>query len=330
MRHFLEKILLIGILIFLVFFGVRLFFLDFTPDHTSWGVSFDPYYAEDLGLDPQKIYVDILNDLKVDHIRLTAVWNKIETQKDVYDWTTLDWQVKSAKQSGAKILLTIGRKLPRWPECYQPDWWSDLSKEDREKELLEIIRLAVERYRDYDNVIAWQVENEPLVGWFGVCPAPDKTELKKEVALVRSLDSRQVVVSDSGELSSWIPTAKIADVLGTTMYRVVWNEKTGFWRWPIPASYYYYKALAIKKITGVKDVIVTELQAEPWSNVPIQQYPLSQQYKSMDQEQFKSNLQYVRRAGFDTVYLWGAEWWYWMKEKNSVDGYWQEAKKLWE
>ena len=32
----------------------------------------------------------------------------------------------------AKIILAIGRKLPRWPECHVPAWLEGMTKEERE------------------------------------------------------------------------------------------------------------------------------------------------------------------------------------------------------
>jgi len=54
-----------------------------------------------------------------------------------------------------------------------------------------------------------------------------------------------------------------------------------------------------------------------------------EQSKSMDLEKFKEMIKYTEQTGFDEAYLWGAEWWYWLKEKHNDDAIWQEAKKLW-
>jgi len=331
MFHLLEKVIFISVLILLVLLGFRMFTLNFSKSKVTWGVSFDSTYAWSLGFDPQVVYRSMFDDLKIDHVRLSARWNKIEKERGVYDWSDLDWQVNIAKEHNAKILMAVGRKLPRWPECYLPDWWFHLTKDEQRLELLKFVETAVERYKGFDNIVAWQVENEPLVDWFGVCPAPSKEELRAEIDLVKKLDSRPTVVTDSGELSTWVKAARFPDILGTTMYRVVNNKWLGYFYWPLPPAYYYYKAEIVKKITGVKKVIVSELQAEPWAEASaVQDLPLTEQYKSMDIKQFKSNVSYAKRAGFDTVYLWGVEWWYWMKEKQGVPDYWQEAGKLWQ
>jgi len=48
----------------------------------------------------------------------------------------------------------------------------------------------------------------------------------------------------------------------------------------------------------------------------------------MNFEQFKENIAYAKTAGFSENYFWGAEWWYWMKEKQNHPEFWNYAKEL--
>jgi hypothetical protein len=48
----------------------------------------------------------------------------------------------------------------------------------------------------------------------------------------------------------------------------------------------------------------------------------------MNIKQFHGNIGYARQVGFSPVYLWGAEWWYWMKIKHNDNSFWQAAKLL--
>ena len=75
-------------------------------------------------------------------------------------------------------------------------------------------------------------------------------------------------------------------------------------------------------------MIIVELQAEPWGPKMIYETPLEEQNKSMNLEKFKEIIDYTQRTGFDEAYLWGAEWWYWLKEKHNNETIWQEAQKL--
>ena len=67
-----------------------------TPAKFYYGVSFSNWTVEGYGLDWKKAYLEILDDLKVDRIRLSAYWNRIEPQIDQYDFNDLDWMVAEA------------------------------------------------------------------------------------------------------------------------------------------------------------------------------------------------------------------------------------------
>jgi hypothetical protein len=138
------------------------------------------------------------------------------------------------------------------------------------------------------------------------------------------------MITDTGELSDWHQAASIADVFGTTMYKVVWNKYIGVWRYPWPPAYYYYKAKKIKKKYNLDKIMVAELQAEPWSTgVNITQMSLRDQLDLFNRDDFENNLKYVKQAGFSEAYLWGVEWWYWLKEKKNMSEFWNTAKLIW-
>jgi len=267
--------------------------------------------------------------LNVKHLKVAAHWDQIEPEDDNFYFDDLDWQINEAKKRGAKILLVIGMKTTRWPECHIPGWAINLNKKDQQKEILEMLEKIVLRYKNESIIWAWQVENEPFFP-FGVCPWVDRGFVKKEVKLVKELDSqkRPVVMTDSGEGSFWIQSALIGDIVGTTMYRKVWFRQIGIYvHYPFPPVFYWRKAQIIKKIFG-KKVICVELQAEPFGPKLLYDSPLKEQEKTMNLAQFRKNIKYATQTGLDTFYLWGAEWWYWMKEKQNRPEIWQEAKKL--
>ena len=78
------------------------------PDKIIYGMSFNTFYAEDLGLDWQATYDAILHELGVRHLRLAAHWPMVEPQKDVYDFSKLDYQVNEADAVGADIIMAVG------------------------------------------------------------------------------------------------------------------------------------------------------------------------------------------------------------------------------
>ena len=320
-------------LIFCLIVGVGLFayfFIGTAPqaEKIAWGVNFSQKHTELLKLDWQKTYLAILDDLKVKNLKLLVSWDWVENKKDQPNFNDLDWQIKEAGSHQAKVILVIGMKTGRWPECHIPDWAKNLSQEDLQNSVLNYLKEIVPRYKDSDVIWAWQVENEPFFS-FGVCPQTDKDFLKKEIDLVKSLDSkkRPVIVSDSGESSLWLKAASLGDVLGITMYRKTNNKFFGVVNYPFPPVFYWRKAQIIKKIFN-KDVFVGELQAEPWGRVLLYDSPVSEQKLTMNLEQFKKNIEYAQKTGFKDFYLWGSEWWYWMKITQNDSSIWNEARKL--
>ncbi|MCK4592239.1 beta-galactosidase [Candidatus Parcubacteria bacterium] len=321
-----KKIFIIFVLI-AVFMSAIYFVYVPRREDVKYGVTFSKPFAEHLGLDWQETYLALLDDAGVKRARLPSYWTEIEAERGSYSFEDLDWQIEEAEKRGVKIILSLGQKQPRWPECHIPDWANELNKYERQDELIKVITKVVERYRYKENIVAWQVENEPFLP-FGECPELDKNFLDREISLVRSLDSRPIIISDSGELGTWHSAATRADILGTTLYRIVWNDHIGYVHYPIASVIYRIKAAIIMYITGVEKIIIVELQAEPWGPKMIIDTPLEEQYKSMSPEQFRENIEYVKKIEFSEAYLWGAEWWYWLKTEKGDDRIWEEAKRV--
>lgn len=294
-----------------------------------FGITFSQSYSEYIGLDWRENYLAMLDDLGVKNLRLVAYWDRIERTPSSFDFSDLDWQISEAKKRNAKIILAIGRRTPRWPECHAPSWVKGLKTAEEEERLLIMIRKVIGHYHNEETIVSWQVENEPLLNVFGECPKADRNFLKKEVAFVKSLDSRPILISDSGELSSWLRTATLSDFFGTTMYRIVWNPWIGYYTHILPPSYYYYKAKIVRWfLPDVKKIIISELQAEPWSQQPLQTLPIDRQKEIFNVVKLRENIKLAKRTGLPEIYLWGVEWWYWLR-LHGEESYWLEAKKLW-
>lgn len=324
-----------GILATLIAIG---FFFIFITDFSGgteprWGVTFSPGYAEELQLDWREAYIAILDELSVETIRLSAYWNTIESVQDRYDFTDLDWQLEQAAQRNVAVTLAVGRRLPRWPECHDPAWIRHLTSDQIANEQLTFVEAVVERYKNNSTIERWQVENEYFLGTFGICPPADPELLDAEIALVRSLDpSRQIVITDSGELSTWSNTASRGDILGTTLYRIVWNEHLGFFRyWFNPPAAYRWRADLAKTLNpNLKSVISMEVQAEPWTtNVKLVEMTDEQRALSFTPQGFRDVLMFTQKTGFPEAYLWGVEYWYWEKLRGNEE-YWEIAKNLWQ
>jgi hypothetical protein len=187
------------------------------------------------------------------------------------------------------------------------------------QEQLQMVEDVVLHFRSYDNIVMWQVENEPFLTTFGVCPDMPLSLFKQEVALVKSLDQRPILITDSGELSFWLKTAGVGDKFGHTLYRLVYNDYLGYLHYYMPPIFYRAKAWLVG--LEPQDIIIAELQAEPWVATG---YSLQLDYEKMlevmNKEKVESNLNYAKKVGANEVYFWGAEWWYWLKtEKNNTE-----------
>lgn len=293
----------------------------------DYGVTFSKDFAMHLGLNWKETYLALLDDVGVKKLRLPSYWTEIEQEKGNYYFENLDWQVQEAGKRNVKIIMTLGQKQPRWPECHIPEWAKKLNKTERQNALIKLMTEVVKRYRDKKNITGWQIENEPFLP-YGQCPLLDESFLQEEILLVRFLDPRPIIISDSGELGTWYSAASKADILGTTLYRIVWDKHLGYVHYPVDSIFYRMKAAIITLATRVKKIIIIELQAEPWGPKMITETPLIEQYKSMDVEQFRENIEYVKRVEFSEAYLWGGEWWYWLKVKKGDDRIWEEARRV--
>jgi hypothetical protein len=296
----------------------------------SYGVTFSQTYAQYLGLDWKKTYTDMLDDLGVRKLRLPAYWDIIQaSNKTDYDYSDLDWQINEAGKRNAAVVMAVGYRLPRWPECHLPGWAAKLSQQDKQQATLDYLKRTVERYRNDDQIMAWQVENEPFLTFFGDCPAFDPKFLDQEIALVRSLDSRPIIVTDSGELSFWAPAASRADIFGTSLYLNTYSGNTkSYIHYPILPGFFRFKKNIVSLFAHPKDWVVIEMQGEPWGPVGVDKLTDKQIAETMSLAKFKYLIEFGQKAGFRDFYLWGVEWWAWEKNTKGDPGYWDYAKTL--
>lgn len=319
------------LVVILIFVWIISFAFDWSDGRKpEWGIVFTPSYARYLGLNPGETYTTLLDELGVKYIRLAAYWNEIEKQEGENDWRELDWMMDEAARRGVKVILASGRRLPHWPECHFPRWLINGSTEAfvqslaLDKRGLEFHERVVRRYRSHPALEMWQIENEPFVGFFG-CDASAASLVEKEINIVRRLDpNHKILITDSGELSSWRKTAKRGDFLGITLYRSVYNPYLGSFNYDfiIPAAFYRLKARLVGQPTNL--IFISELQAEPWAPAGILSLSAKDQ---MTSARLQKNITLARRTGFPRVYLWGAEYWYWLKAKHNDPTLWELVKK---
>jgi drug/metabolite transporter (DMT)-like permease len=300
------------------------------PTQVLWGVTFSPLMSKNLGLDWHANYSAIINDLKPSSIRIVGSWDTIEPKQDLFDFSELDWQMTEAEKAKIPVIIVIGQKTPRWPECKFPSWLDANNELLRENSLLKYENVIVNRYKDRSDLLYWQVENEPFLP-FGECPVSDSELLDREIALVKSIDpAHPILLTDGGEFGDWYRAAKRADVFGTTLYRTVYNKVFGHITYPLTPESYPLKESLIKFLTKKPDekFIVIELGLEPWTKKQIYEISPQEQLSLFNVSDFNEMIEYAKQARFDDYYLWGAEWWYAMKEKYGHPEFWEAAGKL--
>ncbi len=292
-----------------------------------WGVNFSEKYARELSLDWQATYLAILDELQARRIKVASYWDLLEPESGKFNFDNLDWQINEAAKRQAQVVLVVGLKSPRWPECHAPGWTDKLSREARRAAIIQLVQTVVARYKDSPTIISWQIENEPFVG-FGQCPGADTDLLRSEISAARELDAaRPILISDSGELSLWLTAARYGDLVGATLYRRVWSSPLNHYlTYPLSPEFYRRRAWVIQYFWG-KEVLGVELQAEPWGPVATARLSLADQDQSMSPAHFLADIDFARRVGFHEQYLWGTEWWYFRKQQGNPF-FWNEAHQL--
>jgi len=125
--------LFIAVFIYLMFGSVE------QNSEINFGVTFSQVSAEEMDIDWQEAYISILDDLGVKKLRLIAYWQKIEPNEGEYSFDDLDWQINEAEKRDAQVILAVGRKLPRWPECHVPEWARGLDESEQQEKLLSLL-----------------------------------------------------------------------------------------------------------------------------------------------------------------------------------------------
>ncbi len=282
----------------------------------SFGIVYSTKQAESLGLDPLITYENILNELQPERLRIIVYWDRIEKQNGIYDFDEIDFLMNKAQEENIKTTLIIGKKVPRWPECHIPYWLIKADSKNLEKELNEYLTLVVSRYKNYPNLEFWQIENEPFYN-FGNCSNNllSVKELQNEIKLVKNLDSNHpIIITSSGEMETWLRSFIYGDKVGVSLYRRFYLSTPFFESslvYPLTPYFYQNKAIFFENIFN-KELMLTEVQLEPWFDKSLKDVPIEKQFKEFDFEKFKESIVFAKKTNIDKIYLWGVEWWYYL------------------
>ncbi len=293
------------------------------------GVTFIPSYARYYDLDPKQTMRALIDELNVKQFRLVSYWDESEPNPGQYDFSELDWQFKYAEDAGAKVSLAIGLRQPRWPECHMPTWAMSQTKEQWQVELKEYMKTVIERYKNSPALQSYQLENEYFMTVFGECPDHSRDRLIDEYHFVKQTDPEHPVIISRSNNAIGLPTGQPRpDEFGISIYKRVWDKNITkrYFEYPFPAWFYGFLAGAGKIATG-KDMIIHELQAEPWAPTETKSASLAEQDKSLNPDRLRQRFTYGEATGMREMYLWGVEWWYWRKVKFNDSGVWDVAKQ---
>jgi hypothetical protein len=317
-----------------VWLALHVYLLKHQPDPNReilWGTTFSETFSKDLGLDWKANYQALLTELHVHHLRIPAYWNLVEPSQNTFDFADLDYQVHLAEMHEADLILTVGVKAPRWPECYYPAWTNALDDTDRRQALLDYEQAVIERYKDSPAIRYFQIENEPYLP-FGNCAHNDVPGfLTEEIRAAKAIDPHHLLLLTSSILvDPWFPAAAKGDVFGISMYLDLYNDRFGYIHYPLSSAFFKIKELITRTLLHdhTKRFIVIELQGEPWVKNGLPNSTAADQLAHFDLAGFKNMIAYAKDTGYDEYYLWGSEWWYWMKTKQGHPEFSDFAKTL--
>lgn len=302
------------------------------------GASFIPDYAQSFGLDPMQTLNAMLEPasqggLGLKQVRLVSYWSDIENTPGTYDFSQLDQEFALANKYSAKVSLSIGLRQPRWPECHPPSWLNVQANNESTwvPQLNTFIKTVVNRYKTNPALHDYELENEYFLKIFGTCTDFSRQRLINEFNMVKATDPNHTVIISRSDNWVGIPVGKpTPDEFAISVYKRVWDATFThrYFEYPLPA--WFYAALAgSEEILSGKDMIIHELQAEPWTpkGLQITQTSLKEQFKSMDASRLKSRIAYGEATGMRTIDLWGAEWWYWLKVDQHDSSVWNVVQQ---
>ncbi|MEK7182809.1 MAG: hypothetical protein AAB694_01480, partial [Patescibacteria group bacterium] len=128
-----------------------------------WGFSYSPKYASSLDLDWRQSYIFLLDELKPPSVRVPLYWDETETTPRVFSFERLEFLLAEAYKRNIPVVLNVGYRVFRYPECHVPEWAKTFSQhelEDAERSYLSGVVLYLSETSLAASVEAIQIENE--------------------------------------------------------------------------------------------------------------------------------------------------------------------------
>jgi hypothetical protein len=313
------------------------------------GISFRPLQAAALGLDPAAALRALLG-YPFQLIRIGAYWNRLEPAPGSFRPDELDRQLDAAERAGKQVIVCVGPvKTFGYPEFFVPPHHLNpplregaLVTPDSHWRLLDagiaFLTRIVQRYREHDAIIAWQVEHE-AVDPLGMEHSWRLSEafVRSEVEAVRAADPGRPVMmsgflptSTPVRLQQWWRTRdqgdslsaaqRLADIVGIDFYPRHALAGAG------PVSLYLDGSGARSQrqrrerlldwaAAAGRRLMIAEGQAEPWEAVTTPPSPAGRAMYSCRPEDLIGNYSHCMRwtgarpSVIDGYLFWGAEYW---------------------
>jgi len=323
---------------------------------TRLGISFRPLQAAAFGLEVQPT-LEALLAYPFQIIRLGAYWNQIEPEPGRFLTGALDWQIEAAEKTGKQIVLCLGPlKTFGYPEFFVPAHHlrrpfpeHKLVRPAQYPELLqaatEFITRLVERYKQHESIIAWQLEHE-AVDPLGVEHSwrLEAGFVAREAAAIRNADPSRPLMMN-GFLPTSLPVRlsqgwqtrdqgdslevaqQLADMVGIDYYPrhalIPFGERTLYLDGSQSrSSEPRRKQILARAAARQQKILISEGQAEPWEALTVPSNPRNQAMFSCLPEHIISNYNacmgwFGEQVPLYAYLFWGAE--YWMLRKGSMD-----------
>lgn len=281
-----------------------------------------------LDMDYQTTFKEIC-DLEPDVIRLGTYWNEIESE---IGFQKTDWLMNESARRKINVILTVGAKAPRFPELHLPPDVVHLSGIDQNQgrsigsdsltydRVMKHTEKVVERYKNYQNLKYWQVENEPLDHLdFADNHSIDECLLNAEIKLVREKKrtDQKILLSNAFKIPS-APYSLIKslelkpDGTGFNVYPKVPRREGGYYQMNWGDYLLLAKNASLIESLDIEPWIF-EAQAEPWEYGKHVHFGQAV-FPSVSPEQTIRLISDLTKSGYNKQLLWGGE--FWTKQKQ--------------
>ena len=322
-------------------------------NNVKYGVSWSFEQAGWYGLDPRESYVALLDRTKFDWVRLPFFWDQMTDSYGNLKIDDLKFAIEEARKRNIKVIIALGAKTPYYPEYHFPKGilervkFGDTFNVDHliVHDLLEIDKKLVGELSGYDNIVYWQVENEPFLANVNNWKI-DKNLLAAEIDVVRNTDAkkRPIILTTASHPSfdkryePLLELLKPEDVLGTSAYFKIkgvylfafpfFSKKVvvpwpNFLDWPVDSWLFLspdYRGVIKDAAAKNIDVWAIEVQADPYIRIL---EDAKRNNFSFNADDITKADRFIRSIGFRNVGLWGGP--FWMYRESIGDKSWIDA-----